>query len=266
MKKIKTILAALLLIIGVFPVSTFAADDAKTVTVRIEGKSETYFYGQVTTTAGNVADLMKEVSEKNDSVTVCMETGDYGSYITQINDDKAGTVEPAYYDGWSDMINGESPMVGIDAQEINDGDVIVFYYSDEFGSHGFARPVADTSKLSDGIIKFTTDGYDESYNPVTLPVEGATVTWDKTEYTTDKDGQITIAKAELTVGEHSVQISKTAEDGMPLVLRFADDYKITVEQAADTETGDINAGFYAVLMAAAITAIVLTGKKEAYEK
>ena len=53
---------------------------------------------------------------------------------------------------------------------------------------------------------------------------------------------------------------------MPLVLRFADDYKITVEQAADTETGDINAGFYAVLMAAAITAIVLTGKKEAYEK
>lgn len=266
MKKIKTFLVTLLLVISVFPLSAFAGEDSKTVTVRIEGKEKTYFYGKVTTAAENVAELMKEVSEKNDSVTVTMESGQYGSYITQINDDKAGSVEPVFYDGWSDLINGESPSVGIDEQKIKDGDVVVFYYSDEFGSHGFARPVADTKDIADGIIIFTTDGYDENYNPVTLPVEGATVTWDKSEYITDKDGRIVIAKEELTKGEHSVQISKTAEDGMPLVLRFADDYKITVEKPEDVESGENNIAVYSVLLVISAFVIAVTGKKRVYEK
>lgn len=281
MKKITAFIATLILAIGAMALTAFAADTDKTVTVRIEGKSSTYFYGKVTTTAANVAELMQEVSDNNESVTVYMTQGDYGSYITQINDDIAGSVAPVYYDGWSDLINGVAPSVGIDAQTISDGDEIVFYYADEYGSHGFLVPEVDASKIDEGIIVFTANSYDESYNPITVPVVGATVTWDNQTYTTDDNGQIVIADEYLTAGDHSLQISKVADDGMPLVLRLAADYKITVEEAqeettetsteaadenTDVDAGDSNMAVFLSLGLVAVAGIAVVGKKLAYEK
>ena len=128
MKKIISAIAAFAVVLSSLVVSPFAADE-KTVSLRIEGKSETYFYGDVTTNASTVAELMDEVDAANDNLTI---SNPSGTYIESINGDKAGSIEPVKYDGWSDIINGVAPSVGIGEQQINDGDVIVFYYVCEY--------------------------------------------------------------------------------------------------------------------------------------
>lgn len=275
MKKIISAIAAFAVVLSSLVVSPFAADE-KTVSLRIEGKSETYFYGDVTTNASTVAELMNEVDAANDNLTI---SNPSGIYIESINGDKAGSIEPIKYDGWMDLVNGAAPSVGIGQQQIKDGDVIVFYYSDEYGSHGFAKPVADLSKLGDREITFTS----EDYSHITVPVEGAKVTWDGKEYVTDADGKIVIDKADFTVGDHSVGISKVAEDGVPLVLRFASDYKITVtadmvkaeapavtepetKPAEDVPSGDTGYVYFVVVAIIAAAGIAAVSKKRAYEK
>lgn len=273
MKKIISAIAAFAVVLSSLVVSPFAADE-KTVSLRIEGKSETYFYGDVTTNASTVAELMNEVDAANDNLTISKQSGKYGDYIDAINGDKAGSIEPVKYDGWSDIINGVAPSVGIGEQQINDGDVIVFYYADEIGSHGFAKPVADLSKLSDREITFTSKAYAEDYSLITVPVEGAKVTWDGKEYVTDDNGKIIIDEADFTVGDHSVGISKVAEDGVPLVLRFPSDYKITVKAdmvktktpAEDVPSGDTGYVYFAVVAIVAAAGIAAVSKKKAYEK
>lgn len=279
MKKIISAIAAFAVVLSSLVVSPFAADE-KTVSLRIEGKSETYFYGDVTTNASTVAELMNEVDAANDNLTI---TNPTGTYITAINGDVAGSVAPKYGDGWLYLVNGVELGVPIGEQQINDGDVIVFYYSDEYGSHGFAKPVADLSKLGDREITFTSDAHDKDFNPITVPVEGAKVTWDGKEYVTDADGKIVIDKADFTVGDHSVGISKVAEDGVPLVLRFASDYKITVtadmvkaeapavtepetKPAEDVPSGDTGYVYFAVVAIIAAAGIAAVSKKRAYEK
>lgn len=279
MKKIISAIAAFAVVLSSLVVSPFAADE-KTVSLRIEGKSETYFYGDVTTNASTVAELMNEVDAANDNLTI---TNPTGIYITAINGDVEETVENKNYYGWMDLVNGVAPSVGIGEQQIKDGDVIVFYYADEYGSHGFAKPVADLSKLGDREITFTSDAHDKDFNPITVPVEGAKVTWDGKEYVTDADGKIVIDKADFTVGDHSVGISKVAEDGVPLVLRFASDYKITVtadmvkaeapavtepetKPAEDVPSGDTGYVYFAVVAIIAAAGIAAVSKKRAYEK
>lgn len=279
MKKIISAIAAFAVVLSSLVVSPFAADE-KTVSLRIEGKSETYFYGDVTTNASTVAELMNEVDAANDNLTI---TNPTGTYITAINGDVAGSVAPKYWDGWLYLVNGVELGVPIGEQQINDGDVIVFYYSDEYGSHGFAKPVADLSKLGDREITFTSDAHDKDFNPITVPVEGAKVTWDGKEYVTDADGKIVIDKADFTVGDHSVGISKVAEDGVPLVLRFASDYKITVtadmvkaeapavtkpetKPAEDVPSGDTGYVYFVVAAIIAAAGIAAVSKKRAYEK
>lgn len=279
MKKIISAIAAFAVVLSSLVVSPFAADE-KTVSLRIEGKSETYFYGDVTTNASTVAELMNEVDAANDNLTI---TNPTGTYITAINGDVEETVEEKNFYGWMDLVNGVAPSVGIGEQQIKDGDVIVFYYADEFGSHGFARPVADLSKLGDREITFTSDAHDKDFNPITVPVEGAKVTWDGKEYVTDADGKIVIDKADFTVGDHSVGISKVAEDGVPLVLRFASDYKITVtadmvkaeapavtepetKPAEDVPSGDTGYVYFVVVAIIAAAGIAAVSKKRAYEK
>lgn len=96
MKKIISAIAAFAVVLSSLVVSPFAADE-KTVSLRIEGKSATYFYGDVTTNASTVAELMNEVDAANDNLTI---SNPSGNYIESINGDKAGSIEPLKYDGW----------------------------------------------------------------------------------------------------------------------------------------------------------------------
>ena len=83
--------------------------------------------------------------------------------------------------------------------------------------------------------------HDDNYEPTTQtnPVKGATVTWKAGEesatYTTDDNGEIKIDDRLLTAGPHSLSISKVGEEDLPLILRLAPDFTVTVPETSGGE-------------------------------
>lgn len=272
MKKFAAVIVAILLSIGCISIVA-AAEEEIQVTLRIEGVAGNYFYDTVSTSNTNLGDFFEQVNAENDSVDIVIETSDWGRYLTEVNGDKAAAYGD--YSGWLFTVNGESPVVGMDGVELNDGDVVVLYYGDPYGV-GFQYPEADISNIENGVITFTSKDtvYDENYNAsvVVNPVEGATVNWytddtNYTSYTTDANGAVTIDEELLTEGVHKVTIEKYADTGVPAVLRLAPDYTVTV--AKDVDTSDASsAAAYAAIMAVMVIAAagVIISKKRAYEK
>ncbi len=131
-------------------------------------------------------------------------------------------------------------MTGIDGTILNDGDTVLLYYGDPYGI-GMQYPLVDTSNLQNGLIRFTSidSSYDENYSATVTenPVIGASVTWyynDSSEtYITDDKGEIKIKEEQLTQGNHQIQISKSNNTGIPLVLRLPPDYCISIEEGVD---------------------------------
>ncbi len=226
--------------------AAFAAEDTMSVTLRIEGVEKNLFYDTVEVPYTDTLTLQQAltyIDTQEDSITI---TGIDTDYITDINGETAGSF--GGWDGWLYKVNGQDAVVGISGQELADGDSVLLYYGDPFGV-GMQFPAADTSDLANGVITFTSTDttYDASYNPIVTvnPVKGATVTWSNgdtvTDYVTDENGAITIDADQLTEGSHAVQIAKTGDTNLPLVLRFAPDYTITVEEIADSTATDTSA-------------------------
>ena len=244
-KTLSVLLAALLL--GCTALVAFAADGDITVSLRVEGITENLYYGDVTVAAGATAlDALKAADAASDTLTISVSESQYGTYLNGINGVFAGSQTEKGWDGWMFRVNDAAVSVGIDAYTVSDGDAVVVYYSDEFGDTGMAYPVADLSALSEGKISFTTvvTEYDENWNPTekTVALKGYTLIWDGAKIAADADGVVTIPADKLTAGEHSVQIESYAENGLPLVLRFAPDFTVTVEAAesdGDAE-GELN--------------------------
>ena len=173
---------------------TASADENSDVTVRIEGINECLYYGTYELSESKtVADVLSSIDEADDSISI---TGISDGYITAVNDDKAAHF--GGWDGWLYLVNDVEPTVSVSEYTVKGGDSIVLYYGDPYGV-GMQRPVADTSEISKGIIKFTSKDaeYDADYN-VTYnvnPVADMTVTWESdgktTEIVTDENGQIT---------------------------------------------------------------------------
>jgi hypothetical protein len=203
-----------------------------TVSVRIEGQTENLFYNAAVKlvegeAALTVLDLVTVLNESEDAPEFTLTESDYGAYISAIE----GLAEAtnAATDGWQYLLNGVAPVVGINAQELADGDSVVFYYSDEYGI-GFNVPIIDITEIADGVITFTSSvtSYDEEGTATTaiVPIVGANVTIGDAAYTTDEDGKILI---DVAAGYRVLQIEKTDfETGIPLVLRLAPDYEIFV--------------------------------------
>lgn len=237
-RKLFSSLLALALVLGICAPSAFA-EDTLTLTLRIEGVRENLFYKTVEVPVADAATLqaaLTYIDAQEDTLTL---TGVDTAYITDINGEAAAQF--GGWDGWMYRVNGAEPPVGIDGFALTDGDSVVLYYGDPYGV-GMQYPVADTSALASGKLKFTSTDttYDAAGTPSTAenPVTGATVTWlsgdVSTEYTTDENGEITLDTSLLTEGAHALQIAKVSDTGIPLVLRFAPDY--TVEVAAPAET------------------------------
>lgn len=235
-KKSMSILLVAMMLLASFTLCSFAADDVK-VSLRIEGIDKCLFYGDVTVPADATAyDALLKADEKDDSLTIVSSASIYGAYITSINGITAGTYTTMKWDGWSYMVDGVSPEVGVSAYKVEDGDVIVIFYGDPWNT-GMQYPIAHTENVADGTISFTSMDtvYDESWNAVTkeVPVTGYTLTWGyngKTvEITPDENGVCKIPYKYLTIGEHTVQIEKYDEKtGLPTVLRFAPDFTVSI--------------------------------------
>lgn len=232
-KKSMSILLVTLMLLGTFALSAFAAD--ATVSLRIEGIDKCLFYGNVTVPANATAlDVIKAADEADESLTVTVVDSEYGDYITDINGIVAGTYTDMMWDGWSYMVDGVAPDVGVSAYTVEDGDVIVMYYGDPWNT-GMQYPIANTDKIADGEISFTSMDtvYDENWNAVTMEcaVTDYVLVWGyngKTvEITPDANGVCKIPYKYLTSGTHTIQIEKyDAKTGLPTVLRFAPDFSV----------------------------------------
>lgn len=240
-KKILFTLLTAALLLGVSGIAASAdAAPSMTITLRVEGTGANLFYKTEAvpyTDSLTLQQALLYIDQQESGLTI---TGLNSGYIASVNGENAGKF--GGWDGWNYSVNGIVPSVGIDSCALKDGDSVVLFYGDPYGV-GMQVPVADTSKLTDGVIKFVSS--DTSYatgSPVVTvnPVAGAKVTWHygntSAVYVTDKNGEIKIDAAQLTAGAHGVQIAKTNDAGLPLVLRFAPDYTITVTQSATTTT------------------------------
>lgn len=232
-------LAVSLLFFGTPAARVSAAPTAFHLTLCVEGIDSNMFYKTVdvpVTDSLTLQNALSVIDAGDDSITI---DGVSSGFISGINGEMSGNF--GGWDGWMYKVNGTEPAVGIQNYMLADGDQILLYYGDPFGV-GMQFPVADTTGLKNGILRFTSTDttYDESWNPVVTvnPVVGMTVTWHYGEssaaYTTDADGRITIDPAQLIVGDHIVQVSKVSESGIPLVLRLTPGYTVTVEAAAPT--------------------------------
>ncbi len=234
-QKVKFILLTVALMILASSFTTaFAAEKTMSIEITIEGIEQNLLKTTIDIPYEDTLTMQNALAYLDEQEAEITMTGVDSAYITNINGEAAGSF--GGWDGWLYKVNGQDPIVGIDSLELSDGDSLVLYYGDPFGV-GMQFPAADTSDIQNGIITFTSADttFDESYNAVVTvnPVVGATVSWWNgdtiTEYVTDDNGTITVAADQLTEGAHAVQITKTGDTKLPLVLRFAPDYTISVE-------------------------------------
>ncbi len=279
-KIFKSVVAGIICVVLIsISLVSFTSAEELSVNVRIEGISENLFYGDVAVTFTEeltVKDVLIFIDENYEEITI---TGADVNFVTLVNSDSSGTF--GGYDGWFYMVNSQIPAVGIGDYVLTGGEKVVLYYAD-----GLTQiPSADVSRISEGVIKFTSDDttYDDDWNATvtTNPVTGATVTWGsgdtRATYTTDANGEVTIASQYLIPGEYKIQIEKYDDNDvegkfLPLVLRFADDFTVEISQPAqeitqpvqeETQPGDsANTIIYVIVVVLAIAAVVLVLKKK----
>ncbi|MDD6527159.1 MAG: DUF4430 domain-containing protein [Oscillospiraceae bacterium] len=242
LKKSVSLLLALIMLMSACCAFASAASDIK-VNVRIEGINDKLFYGNVTVPSGaTVLDAIKQADSVSSKIKVTVKNGAYGAYVTAVNSEKEKTF--GGYDGWNYRVNGVDPSVSMDKYKVKSGAKIILYYGDPYGK-GMQYPVADTSMLAAGYLSFKStdtvyraDGTTKTTESI---ITGYILEWGLGNGATvdlypDENGLVYIDKEFLTKGEHSVQIIKTDDSGMPLVLRFAPDYMINVTEIADEKS------------------------------
>lgn len=235
LKRTLSIVLCLVFALCTLSISVFASDEL-TVFLRIEGIDSCLYYSDVVISEGDtVFDVIMTADAEDDAITVTATNSQYGSYITAINGITAGSYTTLKWDGWLFMVDGKSPSVGADAFELKGGETVVVYYGDPYNT-GMQYPIVSFDAENGTFTLTSLDTvYDENWNAVTkeCPVSGYTLMWRFSEYevlsvTADENGVAVIPKEYLTYGSHNVQYSKTAANGLPLILRAAPDFSVEI--------------------------------------
>ena len=135
-------------------------------------------------------------------------SGDYGLSMSKLWGDESGAY--GYY------LNNASCMSLADP--IKHGDQInafVYASSDWSDVYTYFDVPTQTVEVGEEIaLTLMAAGYDENWNPITYPVEGATVTFEgrKTGFVTDAEGKVTISPE--AAGTH---VYSAVHDGMTIV-------------------------------------------------
>lgn len=223
------------MLVSASAISAFAEETNKiSVSLRIEGVDSCLLDANYDVSEGSTAaDLIKYADELSDDITV---KGVEDGYITDVNGEAAGQF--GGWDGWNYCVNEAAPNVGVGDFTLSENDTVVLYY----GDYPCFIPQMDKSALdSEGKITFTAQSteYDDNWNPIvsTIPLEGMTVTFDDSQYITDENGTITLSDSDFTSGKHSLQVEKKNPNGAPAVLRYPENYNVTLVKSV---FGDVN--------------------------
>lgn len=237
-KKSLSVILALVMIFGCMSVVSFAADGKATVSLRIEGIKDCFYYGDVAVSGSTtVLDVIKQADKDDNTLSVTVIPSIYGDYVKSINGLEAGKYTALGWDGWSYRVDGVEPDVGVGKYTVSGGETIVMYYADPWNT-GMQYPIINTKNLANGEVSFTS--IDSVFDSNTFEmvekeraVTGYTLTWGtgskKVVLTPDENGVCKIPYKYLTLGKHSVQIEKYDEKtGLPTVLRYAPDFSVEI--------------------------------------
>lgn len=167
------------------------ADGALTITDALYAAHEKFYTG------GAAAGYATEVTQYGLGLQMLWGSANGGSY--------------GYY------VNNASAWALTDP--VTDGDYVAAYvYTDLVGWSDnysyFDRFMGDVTANDAITLTYSQAGYDESWNPVTLPVEGAVITVDgkATDFITDAEGKVT-----LTLTENGAHLVSATIEGKNLV-------------------------------------------------
>lgn len=287
MKKIIALASTALLMLGTLGTAAFAADASADVHVTISDDKGAIVLAQEKITVSDadsdgaltVSDALYAAHEaKYEGGADAGFASSMGAYGIQL--DKLWGVANGGSYGY--YINNASGMSLSDP--IKNGDYVnAFVYTDlTTWSDTYCCFDTYTKTASEGeelTLTLSSAGYDASYNPAVLPVEGATITVDgaATEYKTDADGKVTVS---LDAGDHMISATSETQTLVPPVCLVSVEAKAPVTEAPATEapvttapeteteeavtaptTGDASVMMLAVLGAASLACLAAISAK-----
>jgi hypothetical protein len=207
-------------------------DQAVPVSVRVEGPHGNILYNDAFVVRGSqslltVFDAITQALTHSDVPFAATVNG----FILSINHIENDDDILGY---WLYTLNKEQYLNGSDwvlpTTQIQENDVIIVYYG-----MNASYPFVESELQPNGDVKltFTSYQYDDDGYKVLLPIEELSVFWgmgtDK-EYSTntDENGVATIPREYAVEGSYTLQINKTDDYDMPLVIRLAPGYEITI--------------------------------------
>lgn len=218
MKKIFAVLLTVMLVLGMSAICASAEETAVYVTICDEAGAVPVAARQVTVTdadsdgALTINDVLITAHDKfyegGSAAGYATSVTQYGLGITKLWGSTVGSY--GYY------VNNNSAWSLADP--VKSGDYIAaFVYTDPAWSDHYSyfdRFTGDVKADEAVTLTYSEAGYDEAWNPVTLPVEGAVITVDgkKTEFKTDAEGKVS-----FKLSENGVHTVSAVKDGRILV-------------------------------------------------
>lgn len=271
MKKVLSMAMVLALALGAFGVTSHAAEsnsDSVTVNVTIADKGQL----AVTQDAVTVTDIDDDGAltihdalyaaheaefEGGAAAGYASYSGDYGLSMSKLWGDESGC--------FGYQLNHASALSLADP--VKEGDSVYAYvYSDQITwSDAYSYFNVNTvSAQARGEITLTLSsaGYDAEWNPVTLPVEGATITLSgkATEYKTDAEGKVTLRIEEA--GEYIISARSETKTLVPPVCMATVEADATEAPETDIpETGDHALTFALIAFASLALMVVCTARR-----
>ncbi len=102
-----------------------------------------------------VWDLMKQVQNANNNITFNARGSQYGTYVYSVtyNGTELGELDNGKLSGWMYTVNGTHPEVGVASRFLNNGDTVVFHYTDDYtkeeGSEKWNTPGGAVEEVKD---------------------------------------------------------------------------------------------------------------------
>ena len=184
-----------------------------------------------------VWDLMQKVQSDNRNITFNARGSQYGTYVYAVtyNGTTLGELDNGKNSGWMYTVNGTHPEVGVGSKFLNDGDTVVFHYTDDYtkeeGSDKWNTPGADEVK---DVITSGAAGSATTTAPTEVKVSGSTAT---ATIKAENQSEILKQAAEKKSTEIILEVSKADSKGADSVQLSLD---VTfVKNVADKTDADL---------------------------
>jgi Domain of unknown function (DUF4430) len=211
------------------------SNDSVNVTVRVESGGKTIFEKTKVNVTNydlkpyNVANqeeitalhaVINALKIKNIDIEV-FDDSKFGASITSINGINNYSKDyPRGY--WAFALNNSYASYSVGKQGVNEGDDITLYYVEDYANADYKYAYFNKENILTDINKpvelsLTSLGQDENWNPVTVPIDNATImiNGEDTNFTTDSNGKVTLPFEKE--GNYTITAKKLDKDGKSVI-------------------------------------------------